>query len=109
MDFAIYLEATDPARNIHRAYSIIAGQDLFGDWIVALNYGRIGKRGRTKSILVADEAAAQLYVRKSLRRRARAPQRIGITYEVKVMAGCWNDLGEETQPFISKQENLEQC
>ncbi|MEC4747232.1 hypothetical protein U2W12_01995 [Methylomicrobium sp. Wu6] len=28
-----YLEAKDASRNIHRAYSIAYGQDLFGNWI----------------------------------------------------------------------------
>ena len=55
MEFAIHLEACDPARNIWRSYSITAGQDLFGDWIVVLNYGRISARGTTKTVLLSDE------------------------------------------------------
>jgi predicted DNA-binding WGR domain protein len=93
MDFAIYLEATNPARNIHRAYSIIAGQDLFGDWIVALNYGRIGTKGRRKTLLMADETAAQRYVRQCLKRRARAPKRIGISYKIKNVSDIWEVVG----------------
>jgi hypothetical protein len=46
----------DKTRNIWRAYSITAGQDLFGDWIVTINYDRIGARWRTKIILLPDEA-----------------------------------------------------
>lgn len=58
MEFSIQLAATDPARNIWRSYLIAGGQDLFGNWIVELTYGRIGAKGRTKAVLVADEAAA---------------------------------------------------
>ena len=63
MEFAIHLEACGPARNIWRSYSITAGQDLFGDWIVVMNYGRIGARGRTKTILLPNEAETRRYVR----------------------------------------------
>ncbi|QSA99350.1 WGR domain-containing protein (plasmid) [Methylococcus sp. EFPC2] len=92
MDFAIHLEASDPARNIRRSYSIAAGQDLFGDWIVALNYGRIGAKGHTKTVQVADEAAAYSYVRKCLCKRKSAPKRIGIDYKVKGIVGAWDDI-----------------
>jgi len=59
IEFAIHLEASDPERNIFRSYSITAGQDLFGDWIVQVNYGRIGSKGRTKTVCVADETEAR--------------------------------------------------
>ena len=47
MEFSILLEACDPERNRWRSYRIMAGQDLFGDWVVELTYGRIGSRGAT--------------------------------------------------------------
>ena len=89
MEFSILLEACDPARNIHRAYHIAGGQDLFGDWIVQLTYGRIGARGHTKTVAVGDEAAARRYVQSCLRKRETAPKRIGIPYKRIGTTGNW--------------------
>ena len=79
---AISLAARDPARNIHRAWSITAAPDLFGVWLIHTNYGRIGCPGRLISRSVADEAAACDHVASALRRRAGAPRRIGVHYEM---------------------------
>lgn len=80
-----YLEARDPARNIYRAYSISYGQDLFGTWIVEVNYGRIGNKGRTIVTVVNNEEEALKQVEKSLKRRQSAPKRIGVTYNVRTI------------------------
>jgi len=72
-----YLAARDPARNIHRAYSLAYGQDLFGNWIVETTYGRIGGKGRTLVTVVNNEDEALKYVQKSLKRRQSAPKRLG--------------------------------
>lgn len=92
MEFSILLEACDPARNIHRSYRIAAGQDLFGDWIVQLTYGRIGARGRTKTVAVDDEAAARYYIQTCLKKRESAPKRIGIGYKVRQTSGSWENI-----------------
>ena len=97
MDFAIQLEARDPARNIWRSYAITAGQDLFGDWIVVMNYGRIGARGTTRTVLLSDEEATRRYVRQCLKKRESAPKRIGVGYTVKGFSGTWSDFCEETK------------
>jgi predicted DNA-binding WGR domain protein len=76
-----YLEAKDASRNLHRAYSIAYGQDLFGNWIVETTYGRIGRKGRTIVTVVANEDEALKHVRKCLKRRESAPTRIGIAYK----------------------------
>ena len=89
MEFSIRLEACDPARNIWRSYLVAAGQDLFGNWIVELTYGRIGCKGRTKVVPVDDEEAARRYVRQCLKRRERAPKRIGVGYQIKDISGRW--------------------
>jgi predicted DNA-binding WGR domain protein len=80
-----YLEARDPERNIHRAYSIAYGQDLFGNWIVETTYGRIGGKGRTLVTVVDNEEEALKYVQKSLKRRQSAPKRIGVAYKVRTI------------------------
>jgi len=63
-----YLEARDPTRNIHRAYSLAYGQDIFGNWVVETTYGRIGGKGRT---LVTVSSAMK---KKSAQIRAEIPQ-----------------------------------
>lgn len=78
-----YLEARDPARNIHRSYAIAYGQDLFGNWIVETTFGRIGSVGRTRVAVVKDEDEARRRVQKCLKRRATARQRIGVGYEIR--------------------------
>jgi predicted DNA-binding WGR domain protein len=89
MEFSILLEACDPERNIHRAYRLAAGQDLFGNWIVEITYGRIGAKGRTQVVPVADEAAARCYVQNCLKKRESAPKRIGIGYKMIQITGDW--------------------
>jgi len=83
MELTIYLEATAPDKNIYRAYQIAAGPDIFGDWIVELTYGRIGKKGRRKVRVLAGEFETQQYVRQCLKRRESAVKRLGTGYQVK--------------------------
>lgn len=92
-----YLEARDPERNIHRAYSIAYGQDLFGNWIVETTFGRIGGKGRTLVAVVKSEDEALQYVRKSLKRRESAPKRLGIGYKVKDARGTLDNLCTGTE------------
>lgn len=89
MEISILLHGCNPAQNHWRSYHIAAGRDLFGDWIVELTYGRIGAKGRTKVVQVADEAAARRYVQSCLRKRASAPKRIGLAYRVIASSGNW--------------------
>ncbi|MBL1263516.1 WGR domain-containing protein [Methylomicrobium sp. RS1] len=81
--FRPFLEAKDASRNIHRAYSIAYGQDLFGNWVVETTYGRIGGKGRTLVTIVNNEYEALKYVQKALKRKQYAPKRIGVGYEVR--------------------------
>ena len=80
--FCVALEARSPARRCLRAYEIEVTEDLFGAWLLRISYGRIGTPGRTKvrSFPTDSEAAAQ--VRTCLRKRASAPRRIGVAYQV---------------------------
>jgi predicted DNA-binding WGR domain protein len=80
-----YLEASDPERNIHRAYSLAYGQDLFGNWVVETTYGRIGGKGRTIVTVANNEDEALNYVQKALKRRQSAPKRIGVAYKIRTL------------------------
>ncbi len=80
---SILLEACNPELNIWRSYRITFGQDLFGSWIVELIYGRIGSRGRSRTILAENETQAMSYVEQCLKKRQSAPKRIRATYRIK--------------------------
>ncbi len=80
--FSIDLEARDNGR-IRRFYRIDVGVNLFGEWCVKMQFGRIGSAGRIREFIVADKLAARAMVRACLRRRSSAPRRIGVGYVVR--------------------------
>jgi hypothetical protein len=77
--FFATLEARDPSFGHMRSYRLEAGTDLFGAWLVDVIYGRIGARGRRIRYVVQDQDEARKLVRRSLRRRATARGRIGVS------------------------------
>jgi len=77
--FSALLEARDPALGRFRSYRLEAGPDLLGTWLVEVTYGRIGTSGRRLRYVACDKAEARKLVQKSLRRRATAKQRIGVS------------------------------
>jgi predicted DNA-binding WGR domain protein len=76
-----YLQANDPEQNLYRFYRIEYGQDLFGQWIVEVNYGRAGCKGRSLITLFDSQKDAQSYVKQVLKRRQSSTGRIGVSYE----------------------------
>lgn len=85
--YSILLEADCPELNIRRSYLIEAGQDLFGNWIVEINYGRIGCKGRKKVILMDCEEDAKRVVKNRLKKRESAVKRIGVGYAARLICG----------------------
>lgn len=80
MPLSISLHATNPARNIHRAWHAEAAPDLFGAWLVQTRYGRIGTEGQRRARSFPTEEAARAWLARLLRRRATAPARLGVPY-----------------------------
>jgi predicted DNA-binding WGR domain protein len=76
----IHLQAIDQARNVARDYQIEACLDLFGHWIVALHWGRIGTRGQSRVVSFAAEQLARRFVGATLVKRRSAKKRIGVAY-----------------------------
>jgi predicted DNA-binding WGR domain protein len=76
-----YLQTNDPEQNLHRFYRIQYGQDLFDQWIVEVNYGRAGCKGRSLITLFDSQKDAMSYVKQSLKRRQSSSKRIGVNYE----------------------------
>jgi predicted DNA-binding WGR domain protein len=81
------LQARSAAHRCFRAYEIAVAVDLFGMWIVEINYGRIGTTGRTKIRSFPTTEEAQTQVKACLRKRAGAPRRIGAGYRIKGVTG----------------------
>lgn len=99
--FSALLEARDPALGRYRSYRLQAGTDLFGTWMVEVSYGRIGTPGRRLRYIAGDKAEARKLVQRSLRRRATAPRRIGVSYRIRELTDPWqwfplNRGGNET-------------
>lgn len=83
---SVTFEAHNVERNHHRRYEIRVGRDLFGDWTVALTYGRTGQGGQEVRHTAADPEQIQRIIRQSLRRRLSAPRRLGCGYSVTAVA-----------------------
>lgn len=79
----IELIARNPARNIHRRYSILASIDLFGAVMVETRWGRIGAAGQHKIRSFPHGAEADRYVRSVLARRNSAESRLGTSYRIQ--------------------------
>ena len=94
MSFRIELAAIDAARNCRRRYRVEADQDLFGDWLVMITFGRLGARGRTIVHVADDERHARRMVTACLRVRATAPRRIGVAYGERARSAShsWSDI-----------------
>lgn len=76
------LVARDLPRNINRRYSIELTVDLFGAHLVETSWGRAGTWGQSRRFAYDSPDDAQHAVTAHLRRRARAPRRIGVSYVV---------------------------
>jgi predicted DNA-binding WGR domain protein len=55
---AITLRRIDPAKNMRRFYRLDVQPDLFGQWCLIREWGRIGSAGQVRKILYDSEAAA---------------------------------------------------
>ncbi|WP_163836748.1 WGR domain-containing protein [Spartinivicinus ruber] len=55
----IYLKYSDPETNTHKFYTLLIQKDLFGDWSLLRQWGRIGTKGQTKIDTFASYEEAQ--------------------------------------------------
>ena|SRR3569623_1741366 len=85
---SVTFEAHNEERNHHRRYEIRLGRDLFGEWTVALRYGRAGRGGQEVRLSSADSQQLCEVIRESLRRRLSAPRRIGCAYRLKELSAA---------------------
>src|SRR5215469_11903526 len=76
----VALEARNTEANRLRQWQLELSRDLLGAWVLDVQFGRIGTRGRLQRHTFGDEPAALAFVRRALRRRATAQARIGVAY-----------------------------
>jgi predicted DNA-binding WGR domain protein len=61
----------DPAKNMHRFYSVRILPTLFGEWSIMREWGRIGSPGRFVVESFGSEDEAREEERRTIRTRAR--------------------------------------
>jgi predicted DNA-binding WGR domain protein len=66
-----FLTRTDPARKMNRFYVVNVAPNLFGEWAVLREWGRIGSPGTLHSRSFPHEQEARRSERRSVRRRIR--------------------------------------
>ena len=105
---SLHLQARFPERNIFRAYSVWVGQDLLGDWVLQITYGRIGAKGTTKTYLCTSQEDAFHKVKTILNRRKSSSRRIGCSYQLVEYWGESFLAEEDINAFLIGQKNIEQ-
>jgi predicted DNA-binding WGR domain protein len=78
----IALVAINPERNVRRRWSIELVEDMFGWWTLTTRWGRIGTRGRGRTVAHADLRAANREAEACLGRRSSAPNRLGVPFAI---------------------------
>ena len=68
----VSFEAHNDDRNHHRRYEGRLGRDLFGEWTVALRYGRTGRGGQEVRHAGSDAQRLREVIRVSLRHHLSA-------------------------------------
>ena len=56
---AVTLHRSDPARNMRRFYLLDMQRDLFAQWCLIREWGRIGQGGQVRAVPFPTESAAQ--------------------------------------------------
>jgi len=66
-----YLTKSDTARNMARFYALDIQRNLFGEWELVREWGRIGQPGQVRRSLYAEEEGAIAAFERELWRRTR--------------------------------------
>ena len=68
---AIVLYRIDPTKHMHRFYRLDVQPDLFGNWCVICEWGRIGSTGQTRGIPFPTPQEAEAALDKQRRAKER--------------------------------------
>jgi len=67
-----YLEKRDPAKNLARFYSLMLLPNLFGEWSLQREWGRIGQGGKVRILhFPSQEEAAQAFLKLEAAKKGR--------------------------------------
>ncbi|WP_132412769.1 WGR domain-containing protein [Neorhizobium sp. S3-V5DH] len=70
--YQLYVERTDPAKNMARFYALAISETLFGEPCLIRRWGRIGASGRSMvHAFPKEEDAVRLFLEVIKRKRAR--------------------------------------
>ncbi|NKL67514.1 WGR domain-containing protein [Rhizobium leguminosarum] len=70
--YQLYVERTDPAKNMARYYAMEIEQTMFGEACLTRRWGRIGKRGQEKQhVFEREEEAVRLFLELLKQKRGR--------------------------------------
>ena len=70
--YQLYVERTDPARNVARFYAMSIEATLYGDTCLTRRWGRIGTGGQMKAHLFeSEDEAVQLFLELLRQKRGR--------------------------------------
>jgi predicted DNA-binding WGR domain protein len=64
---SVYLTRRDPARNLSRFYRMFIAPNLWGEWTLFREWGRIGSGGQVRRDVFANAGAALLAMQKIVR------------------------------------------
>lgn len=78
----ILLEALCANNQIARYYNIYISKDLFEEWMILINHGRIGFRGKIIKYSYSDYSQLIYKLQTIFRRRSSASSRIGCDYKL---------------------------
>ncbi|MGO6984230.1 WGR domain-containing protein [Rhizobium leguminosarum] len=70
--YQLYVERTDPAKNMARYYAMEIEQTIFGEACLTRRWGRIGKHGQEKkNVFEREEEAVLLFLELLKQKRGR--------------------------------------
>ncbi|MBY5571590.1 WGR domain-containing protein [Rhizobium leguminosarum] len=73
--YQLYIERTDPAKNMARYYAMEIEQTMFGEACLTRRWGRIGKPGQEKQhVFEREEEAVRLFLELLKQKRGRGYQ-----------------------------------
>lgn len=67
-----YLEKHDPAKNLARFYRLLVLPNLFGEWTLQREWGRIGQAGKVRNLhFPSQEDATRAFLKLEATKRRR--------------------------------------
>jgi len=107
----VHLKAENYALKIHRFFHIHVTQSLFKDWVIWVNYGRIGHKARERKYFFLEPKDLIKKYKQLLNKRLKAEKRVGCNYVISSQDydSTFEELmlvNKRTPRKVSKQVNV---